>query len=148
MMTKRRHVRGGFTLVEVLLVLVILGVLAALVVPNLIGTQQKSMEDATRASIKGLEQALKLYVLDHGGQYLQGSRDSLTTLTESSEFNGRQLQPYLEEAPKDAWGQMLYYEYPNTKVQNATKPAIWSSGPNEQNEDGGGDDINNWAKSN
>ena len=46
----------------------------------------------------------------------------------------------------DAWGLPLYYEFPNTKAPRAIKPAIWSSGNNRQNEDGGGDDINNWIE--
>lgn len=49
--------RRGFTLMEVLLVLAILGVIAAMVVPQLLGRQQKANEDAARMSIHGLEQA-------------------------------------------------------------------------------------------
>ena len=145
MKTSRRRARRGFTLIEVLLVLVILGVLAALVVPNLIGTQQQANVDAARASIKGLEQALKYHAHDHGGEYLQGNRDSLLTLLEDSEYNGKKLKPYIEDSPKDAWGELLYYEFPNTKSTKANKPAIWSSGANRQNEDGAGDDITNWT---
>jgi general secretion pathway protein G len=55
------------------------------------------------------------------------------------------MKPYLEETPKDAWGEPLYYEYPSTKGTKGEKPAIWSSGPNRQNEEGAGDDINNWS---
>ena len=54
------------------------------------------------------------------------------------------LYTRFEEEPNDAWGEMLYYEFPNTKGGNSDKPAIWSSGANRQNEDGGGDDIANW----
>jgi general secretion pathway protein G len=39
----------------------------------------------------------------------------------------------------------MYYEFPSAKVPNGAKPAIWSSGPNKQSEDGSGDDINNWT---
>jgi len=146
MKTKRSRSRGGFTLLEVLLVIAILGVIAVMVVPQLLGRQQQAMVDTTRASIKGLELALKYYAADHDGEYLQGNRDSLTVLLENSEYNGRQLKPYLEETPEDAWGEMLYYEYPNTKGGNSDKPAIWSSGPNRQNEEGSGDDVNNWTQ--
>ena len=69
---------------------------------------------------------------------------SLPQLTQASEYRGHKLKPYLEEIPKDAWGEPLYYEYPSSKAGD--KPAIWSSGPNRQNEDGGGDDINNWSR--
>ncbi len=136
--------RRGFTLIEVLLVVAILGVIAAAVVPALIGRQQESYIQITRTDIKGLEQTLKMYAIDHDGAYLDGGKDALPQLTQSSEYRGHKLKPYLEEIPKDAWGEPLYYEYPSSKA--GEKPAIWSSGPNHQNEDGGGDDINNWSE--
>jgi general secretion pathway protein G len=139
----RESRRRGFTLIEVLLVVAILGVIAAAVVPALIGRQQEANIQITKTDIRGLEQALKMYAVDHDGEYLQGSKDSLSQLLTSSNYRGHQLKPYLEEIPKDAWGEPLFYEYPSGKI--ADKPAIWSSGPNRNNEDGGGDDINNWT---
>jgi general secretion pathway protein G len=139
-----RRLRRGFTLIEVLLVVAILGVIAAAVVPALIGRQGEANVQVTKTSIKGLEQALKLYALDHEGTYPSGGKDILPTLAQSSEYHGKQIKPYLEEVPKDAWNEPLYYEYPSGKAGD--KPAIWSSGPNHQNEDGGGDDISNWKE--
>jgi general secretion pathway protein G len=136
--------RGAFTLIEVLLVVAILGVIAAAVVPALIGRQQDANIQISKTDIKGLEQALKMYAIDHDGEYLQGSKDALPQLTQASEYRGKKMKPYLEEIPKDAWGEPLYYEYPSSKA--GEKPAIWSSGPNRQNEEGGGDDINNWSE--
>lgn len=138
-----RPLRGGFTLIEVLLVVAILGVIAAAVVPALIGRQGEANIGVTKTSIKGLEQAMKLYALDHDGEYLQGGKDALPQLTQASDYHGKKLKAYLDEVPKDAWGEPLYYEYPSGKAGD--KPAIWSSGPNRQNEDGGGDDITNWT---
>jgi general secretion pathway protein G len=143
---KRQSRRRGFTLIEVLLVVAILGVIAAAVVPSLLGRQQKAMQDQTRNNIRGLEQTLKLYALDHDGAYLQGGQDALSQLTAPSEYRGKKLSAYLEETPKDAWGEPLLYEHPTSKGTKADKPAIWSSGPNRQNEDGAGDDINNWSE--
>jgi general secretion pathway protein G len=140
------HAARGFTLIEVLLVVAILGVIAAAVVPALIGRQQEANIQITRTDIKGLEQALKMYAIDHDGEYLQGGKDALPQLTSASEYRGKKMKAYLEETPKDAWGEPLYYEYPSTKGTKGEKPAIWSSGPNRQNEEGGGDDINNWTE--
>lgn len=146
MRSSRRRVRSGFTLLEVLLVIAILGVIAVMVVPQLLGRQQESYIGATRASIKGVEEALKLYAFDHDGNYPEGNRDFLPQLLDRQDYNGKQVGPYLTEEPNDAWGEPFYYEYPNNKGGNSNKPAIWSSGPNRQNEDGGGDDITNWSQ--
>ncbi|QDT63625.1 type II secretion system protein [Calycomorphotria hydatis] len=140
-----RRRKGGFTLLEVLLVLAILGVIAAMVVPQLLGRQKKALVDATKNSITGLEQSLKLYAIDHDGEYPQGGQDALTLLIEPVDDDGKAIEPYLEKVPTDGWDSPLYYEYPNTKAANSTKPAIWSAGPNKRSEDGGGDDVNNWS---
>jgi len=148
-MTKSRMAaRSGFTLTEVLLVLVILGVIAAMVVPNLIGQQQRANIMATKNNIAGFEEAAKQYAVANGGEFPQGSADQAVQmmLNPGQDASGRMISPYLEKIPKDAWEQPLYYEWPNSKVANGVKPAIWSSGPNRQNEDGSGDDINNWAE--
>ena len=62
----------------------------------------------------------------------------------SAVFNTFELEMSKPKLPKDAWGMPLYYAYPNSKDPNSSVPAIWSSGPNKQNEEGAGDDINNW----
>ena len=61
-----------------------------------------------------------------------------------ADLDGKPISPYLKAAPKDAWDQTLYYEFPNTKTPNATGPAIWSSGPDKKSDDGGNDDVANW----
>ncbi len=141
----RRPQRRGFTLIEVLLVIAILGVIAAAVVPQLMGTQKRALIANSKNNVKSLEHTLTLYATDHDGEYPSGSKDALTALTQSSEYRGRKFDAYLDEVPKDSWGEPLNYEYPSSKTKNG-KPAIWSSGPNHQNEDGAGDDINNWSE--
>lgn len=141
----RRAGQSGFTLIEVLLVVAILGIIAAAVVPSLIGRQKQAYEDQTRNDIRGLESTLTMYAVDHDGTYPSGGRDALNQLTSPSEYRGKKLSAYLSETPKDAWGEQLYYEYPTSKPVKGEKPAIWSSGGNRQNEDGSGDDINNWS---
>ncbi len=143
-MKNRRKTRRGFTLLEVLLVLAILGVIAAMVVPQLLGRQKQALIDTTRLSVNNLENALKLYAIAHDGEYPQGTQDALSVLLEPVDADGKSIEPYLEKLPMDPWDQLLFYEYPNQKAPNSTKPAIWSSGPDKKNDDGSGDDINNW----
>jgi general secretion pathway protein G len=132
---------GGFTLLEVLLVLAILGVITAMVVPRLIGRQKHANIDATKLSIKGLEHALKLYALDHDGEY-PGTRqglDSLMTAPDSKDT--RWKGPYLENPARDAWGRPFQYEYPGR--HRTTGFDIFSSGPDGV--PGTDDDISNWT---
>ena len=136
----------GFTLLEVLLVLGILILLAAIVTPSLFNRQRKAMIRVTRISIVGLEGALKLYAAEHDGEYPTGSPDEVfeLLLNPGKGEGGRDITPYVEEWPTDGWGQALHYEYPTSRHRGAVKPAIWSAGPNEENDNGAEDDVNNW----
>jgi general secretion pathway protein G len=136
--TVRRATRSAFTLIEVLLVLAILGVIAAMVVPNILGRQQESYIKVTRQSISGAEQAAATYRVDHDGEWPQ----NLTQLTQPEVVAGRQKEPYLTKMPVDAWGNPLQYEFQSGQL----KPTIWSWGPNKQ--EGGGDDISNMDEQN
>lgn len=136
--------RSGFSLLELLIVLAILAVIAGMVVPSLLGSQKKANISATENSIHGLEQTLKLYATSNGGEYPQGAGDEVfELLMATTDEEGTAVDPILEKLPTDAWGETLYYEYPSSQ-QTVPKPAIWSSGPNRTDEQGGGDDITNW----
>ena len=138
--------RPGFTLTEVLLVLAILGVIAAMVVPNLLGQGKQAYIKTTRMSIKALEDACTHYAIAHDGEFPTGGRDEVVGLLTNPgvDKDGKPISPYLGKLPKDAWDQVLYYEYPNSKAPNSTVPAIWSSGPDRKSDDGNNDDVNNW----
>jgi general secretion pathway protein G len=145
----RRVTRSGFTLIEVLLVLAILGVIAAMVVPNLLGKQEQANIKATGISIKGFEEAVKLYAVDHDGQFPEGNGDAIIQLLMTPEQTAESATPrapYLEKVPLDAWKQPLRYEFPasGNRQSNTGKPAIWSAGPDRQ--DDTADDINNWSQ--
>lgn len=140
--TRRR--RGGFTLLELLIVLAILGVIAAMVAPSLLGTQQKSMIKAAGVDISTIEMAAKRYAVDHDGEFPEGNDDVLKALVNPpADKTGKMPSPYLEKLPVDPWGQQYHYEFPTTK-HSIAKPAIWSSGPKKANDNGGNDDIKNW----
>lgn len=125
--------RGGFTLTEVLLVLAILGVIAAMVVPNLMARQVEALKRQSRVNIATFENIAKQYAVDHDGDWPTDINAMMNP--------GNGVAPYLEKIPKDGWNQPLNYE----AQQGADKPKIWSNGQNKTNDSGGGDDLNNWA---
>ena len=91
--------RSGFTLMEVLLVLAIIGVIMTMVVPKVLGRQQHANADATKVSIGGLTQALKLYSLDHSGQFPVSAEGLNSLLKAPGARDPRWRGPYLEKSP-------------------------------------------------
>lgn len=131
--------RQAFTLIELLLVLAILGTLMAMTVPNLMGRQETANIDVTQGSIAGVEQALQMYQLDHQGKLPTG-RDGLRQLVEQPSRDPRWRGPYLEEVPRDAWGQEFTLVIPGKR--NPKKFDIVSPGPDQI--PGTDDDVGNW----
>jgi general secretion pathway protein G len=109
----------GFTLIEVMVVIVILGVLAALIVPNVIGRADEARVIAARQDISSLMQALKLYKLDNmryptTEQGLQAllKKPTVAPLPPNWKSNG-----YIEKLPKDPWGSPYQYLYPGVRCE-------------------------------
>jgi general secretion pathway protein G len=105
----------AFTLIELMVVLVIIGVLAALIVPNVMDRADDARVTAARTDISNLAQALKLYKLDNqryptAAQGLQALRSKPTV--EPVPMNWK---PYVEKLPNDPWGQPYQYLNPGLK---------------------------------
>lgn len=102
-MQRRQH---GFTLIEIMVVVVILGVLAALIVPKVMGRPDEARVTAARQDISSLMQALKLYRLDN--QRYPSTEQGLAALVErpAGEPQPKNWKPggYLERLPNDPWG--------------------------------------------
>ena len=100
--------RRAFTLIELLLVLVILAVLAAVVVPNLIGRGEKAKVTATIADIQALKSAVKAFETDTGR--LPNEQEGLAALvvrpTDVAEWHG----PYVDKLNNDKWGTPYAYK--------------------------------------
>ena len=111
----RRHVSAGFTLIELMVVLVIIGVLAALVVPNVLERADDARSTAAKTDVNNLMQALKLYRLDNqrypaAEQGLQALVAKPTTGPIPSNWKS-----YVDKLPNDPWGRPYQYLNPGIK---------------------------------
>jgi general secretion pathway protein G len=137
--------RRGFTLAEVLLVLVILVILVSLAVPTYTGARKKANINSARTQIGLFRTPLEMYSLDMNcfpttEQGLEALREAPSGLADQSKWGP---DPYLEgKIPLDPWGSPYQYQCPGRRNQNSYD--IWSWGPDRQ--DGTNDDIGNWEK--
>lgn len=113
----RRARMTGFTLIELMVVLVIIGVLAALIVPNVLDRADDARVTAAKTDVNNLMQALKLYKLDNQ-RYptaAQGLQALLTRPTAGPIPSN--WKPYLDKLPKDPWGNPYQYLNPGIRAE-------------------------------
>jgi general secretion pathway protein G len=137
----------AFTLLEVLMVVVIIGLLAAFVVPNFFGAGDRARVDLTDALVKsGVNGALDLYRA-HMSTYPRTDEGGLTALVQRPDDEERAKKwsgPYVKKVQdlKDAWGHDLIYQCPGTYNENGYD--LSSAGPDDQ--EGTDDDLTNWER--
>jgi general secretion pathway protein G len=135
-----RRRQAGFTLVELLLVLVILGILAGIVLPKFGGRTEQARVTAAQTQISTFSTAISGFEIDvgHYPRGKSGLQDLVTAPRDAQGWHG----PYLEkEIPKDPWGNDYIYEYPG---KHGGSYDLYSTGPDgKANSE---DDITNWQQ--
>jgi len=139
---KNKKNTKGFTLIELMVVVIILGILAAIVLPKFTGRTEQARIKAAESQIQVFSTALEAYELDNGRyptteQGLQALVKKPTIPPIPNNWRG----PYLQKKiPKDPWGNPYIYKCPGT--HNPSSYDLYSYGPDGK--EGGGDDITNW----
>ena len=141
----RMRDRAGFTLLEIMVVIVILGLLAAIVVPKLVGRTEEAKRTQTRIQIKNIEQALELFKLDNG--FYPSTEQGIAALVTMPEA-GRVAKNYrkggyIDRVPKDPWGNQFVYLSPGTHRDYDISSLGADEVPGGEGEDA---DINSWEE--
>ncbi len=132
--------RAGFTLIELMLVVIIIGILVAMALPRLAGRTEQARIEAARADIEmNIATALDLYELDNGAY--PTSEEGLNALMAKPANAPDWKGPYMKKRPKDPWRNEYVYKYPGTRNVDYD---LYSYGRNGM--EGGGDDITNWEE--
>ena len=134
----RNRSQRAFTLIELLLVLVILGILAAIVVPKFAGRTEQAREAAAKTQVANFSTALDAFEVDNG--YYPKGKSGLNDLVVAPRDAQNWKGPYLKDIPNDPWQKPYVYQSPGK--HNVTSYDLASMGPDgrENTED----DVTNW----
>jgi general secretion pathway protein G len=140
---KFRQSTRGFTLIEIMVVVVIIGLLAAFILPNVFGNVEKAQISRVKGDLQGLETALTMYKLDN---YKYPSTDlglaALVQRPNDPTVRNWREGGYLRRISKDPWGNPYQYVYPGTRGQEYD---LYSFGADSQEGgEGKNADIGNW----
>jgi general secretion pathway protein G len=133
---------GAFTLMEIMIVVVIIGILAATIIPQFGSTKHEAKVGAAKANVAELESALERFNI-HMDRY-PTSDEGLRVLVESPTGDDKKWRgPYIKQLRNDPWGNPYQYRAPG--VHHTTTFDLWSRGADgADGGEGDGADIGNW----
>ncbi|WP_047045870.1 type II secretion system major pseudopilin GspG [Vibrio mexicanus] len=141
-MKNRMKKQSGFTLLEVMVVVVILGILASFVVPNLLGNKEKADQQKAITDIVALENALDMYRLDNSVYpTTDQGLEALVTKPSSPEPRNYRDGGYIRRLPNDPWGNEYQYLSPG---DNGTIDIFTLGADGQEGGEGPNADIGNW----
>ena len=134
----------GFTLIEIMVVVVILGILAAVIVPRFLSRPDEAKVTKTKVDMKSIEEALGMFKLDNG--FFPSTEQGLKALVKKPE-TGRipakfSADGYLRKAPNDPWGKAYLYISPGVHSRDFDMISYGADG--ESGGEGFDADINSW----
>ena len=139
---RQRYKQSGFTLIEIMVVVVILGILATLVVPSVIQNVSEARINKARSDIRTIESQMEMFRL-HAFRYPTTDEgiESLVKPPASPDASDRWKGPYLPKVPNDPWGRPYLYISPGTRADID----LYSLGADGQpGGEGENADIGNW----
>lgn len=138
--TEQPNKQRGFTLIEIMVVIVIIALMGGIVGPAIFSKVQQAEETRIAQDIRAIENALKLYRLDNFDYPAQS--DGLEALMSEPASARNWRGPYLENVPVDPWDQSYRYAYPGT---HGKEVEVFTLGrDNQQGGDGSDADWGNW----
>ena len=134
--------KRGFTLIEIMVVVAIIGIVMGVAIPSVSMYRRRTKEAKARTDIESLGIAIKMYQVDKGNYPSDASLSGLVTALETDEYMEFKADEIVSGEFVDPWKKPYQYSAPGTN--NTASFDIYSYGNDEEDDNGADDDINNW----
>ena len=135
-MYQKQKLRSGFSLIELLIVIVILGGLVAVVAPGLMDSADQAKRDTVCLKMNDLKKRLDMFKLDNGNfPDTEEGFEALLSNPDEEKYPGYRAKPYLKKLPKDAWKTPFLYVNKGSEIEIISFAADRKEGGEENNKD-------------